>query len=180
MQTFRDILNDAVSPRKRPWILVAIGFVIVIAAWKNKLGSPRQPKAPPDTVEYHYDQWRHHKANLIWGIETNALNLKKAVWHMDGKPTFTARREKMEEHEIALIRHGYFEERSFFGLSVSNLSTFETEFQQQAEASGLDERYSMRLQSFPATNVLFTARPEDLEKIELIMKQVFRASTNAP
>ena len=178
MQTLRDILHDAISPRKRPWILVAIGFVLVIAAWKNKLGSPREPKAPPDTIEYHYDQWLHHKANLVWGIETNELNLKKAVWHMDGKPTFTERREKMEAHEIALLRHGYFEERSF-GLPFTNVSMFMTEFQKQADASGLDDRYSIRFQ-IPQTNVLFTARAEDLATIELIMKQAFRASTNAP
>lgn len=178
MQTLRDIMHDAVSPRKRPWILVAIGFVLVVAAWKNKLGSPRRPEPPPDTIEYHYDQWLHHKANLIWGIETNALNLKKVVWHMDGKPTFTDRREKMEQHEIALIRHGYFEERGF-GLPITNASMFMTEFERQAKASGLGDRFSIRF-TFPQTNVLFTARPADLEKIELIMKQAFRASTNAP
>ena len=179
MQTLRDILNDAVSPRKRPWILVAIGFVLVIAAWKNKLGSPSEAKAPPDTIEYHYDQWLHHKENLVWGIETNSLNLKKVVWHLDGKPKFSERREKIEEHEIALIRHGFFEERSF-GVYVTNVPTFVTEFEKQAEASGLADRYSIRFTTFPRTNAQFTARREDLEKIELIMKQVFHASTNAP
>jgi hypothetical protein len=177
-EALREILHDAASPRKRPWILVAIGLIVVLAAWKNKLGAPRPAQETPDTIEYHYDQWRHHKANLVWGVETNRLSVRKLVWHLDGKPTFTERMDKVQYHFMSLVRLGYFEERQFM-LPETNVPKFKALWNAQTH-SNFVKKLNIEHIFHSGTNVVITARPENMPAIEAMMSEELRASSEGP
>jgi hypothetical protein len=177
-----EVIRDLTSRKNRPWHLVAIGFILVITAWKTKLGVPGVPRPEPDTIEYHSAQWLHEKQNLVWGIATNKFNIKKLTWYLDGKPTFDARHQNIERHEVALIRLGYFEERRYDSQGVDLYKIFDA-MSKRAREAHLDENWSISAVSAvynPETNICFVARKADLPAVESIFKQVMRSLTNSP
>ena len=171
-----EVIRDFASPRKRPWLLVGLGFILVLTAWKTKLGAPRTPRPEPDTINFHYYQWLHHKENLYWH-DPPRISVKRLTWHLDGKPSSSDRFERIERHELALIRLDYFEERAF-DWRGGDLGKFLTAFSGQAAKTDPDLRWSVRGFQSQETSVYFTARKQDIPAIESIIRQVERGRTN--
>jgi hypothetical protein len=176
----REIIRDFTSRKNRPWLLVAIGSILVVSAWKLKLGEPR-PDHPrrrePDTIAYHYEQWQHERRYLKWGNRPKGFNLHTLSWYLDGKPTFGQRLEAAEQHELALIRLGYFEERKFDWPS-GDINLFISNFINQAEQTELKQNWSVHYVRFGETNLIFTARKQDMPMIESLYMRLTRSSMN--
>jgi hypothetical protein len=175
---YREIVRDFVSRKNRPWLLLAAGFVLVVAAWKFKVGEPRH-RREPDTISYHYQQWLHHRRYGRLGSNRKGLNLQTVNWYLDGKPTVWERREAEEQHELALIRLGYFEERDF-EWPGGDINKFFSNFWQRARQTDLKENYSARWSSPFAgnTNVSIVARKEDMPIVDSLRKELMRSATN--
>lgn len=178
-QNLDEILRDLTSARNRPWILIAIGFAVILAAWKFKLGEPRPAlnRRGPDTIEYHYQQWLHERRYL--GRRPKGWNLTTLNWYLDGKPTLGERMNAFEEHQEALIRLGYFDERHF-DWHGSDLGKFFFKFTQRAAQTDLKGEFRAGwAPNGSSTNVSIIARKQYMPIIESIWNEMTRASTNA-
>jgi hypothetical protein len=164
-----EILRDITSPRKRPWLLLLIGLFVVSAAWKTKLGAPERP---PDTIEYHYAEWKRHLAILHSnrGTPDSRFSLRTVIPFIEEKLSDRERHTKISEHETALIRDGYFAELRFDTAEpikiISQLytNTLKTDLEHRWTASTVYYR--------DRTNVCITARTEDLPKLQSLVKQL--------
>lgn len=167
-----EILRDITSPRKRPWILILIGLFLVSAAWKTKLGAPREPTPPPETVEYHYREWRRHVTAWSRRNQTNRFSIHAIVNRLEGNISLGQRHDKIQEHEAALVRLDYFGEFNFDpkGADVSKLmaqfytNTLNTDLHLYVWTASAT--YTSR------TNIHITARIEDIPKLQSLFNQL--------
>ena len=172
-----EMLRDATSPRKRPWLLVLFGLFLVCAALKTKLGAARPPRPPPDTIAYHYSQWLRQVDALHRGQPTTRVSINSLEWVLDGKPSTGDRYKKIEEHETALIRLGYFEEFRFDTKGAAPTPIL-LQFYTNAMHTDLKHRWTASTVYHPQTNICLTARKQDIPAIESIFKHLDNARTN--
>jgi hypothetical protein len=154
-----------VSRKNRAWVLGAIGLILISAALKTKLGTSRPE---PDTTAYHYSQWLHQTENLGYtGNFTNRISFKKIIWYLDGRPSFHGRVEKLEKHQNALIRLGYFQERAFDFKGIDP-AKFMNAVSDRARQAGLVIVFSHSQD----TTAHIIVRNEDMAAIEAIVKDI--------
>jgi hypothetical protein len=155
-------LRNLTSRTNRPWLLASVGLILVFAAWKTNLGTPSSSKPEPDTVTYHYQQWKLHREYLPWSAPGRLFSLNNLRWHVGGKLPGDKRLDKIIYHEKALIRLGYFEERSYSW--KGNATDFEkigNDVHEHAAQSGLEDTWSMSFTHLPGTNIIIIARKQD-------------------
>lgn len=169
----REIIRDIASRRNRKWQGVAFLFIVSLLIWKDQ----HRPHEEPDTIDYHYNQWLHNKRNLVWGISTNRLSVKKAVWYLDGKPTFEERMEQIHRHELALIRLNHFADVTF-NSKGADISQLLSDFTQRATKSEIEDRWSTYVTYNPETNINFTARRQDLPILTSLFQESMHSITN--
>jgi hypothetical protein len=173
-----EIIRDATSGRKRPWLLVLIGFFLVCSAWKYKLGAPRPPTRPPDTIEYHYGQWLRHLHVLHRGGPAGRFTLEGFIDRFEEKISTSDRFDKVQEHEVALFRLGYFAEYRF---ETKGRDPKKIIMQFYTNAMRTDLRYNWNVSTVfthDQTNVCIVARTEDIPKITEIFHQMDNPATN--
>lgn len=172
-----EILSDATSRRKRPWLLVLAGFFLVCAAWKMQLGTPKPPRPPPDTIDYHYAQWLRQVDALHRGRATNRVSFNSLEWLLDGRPSTDERYKKLEEHETALIRLGYFEEFRFDTKGAAPAPIL-LQFYTNAMRTDLKYYWTAATVFHPQTNICITARKQDIAAIKYIFRHLDNTRTN--
>jgi hypothetical protein len=176
-QPVLEILRDATSPRKRPWLLVLFGLFLLCAAWKMQLGTPQPPRSPPDTIDYHYTQWLRQVDALHRDRPTNRVSINSLEWFLDGKPSTHDRYEQIEEHETALIRLGYFEEFRFDTKGAAPMPIL-LQFYTNAMRTDLKYYWTASTVYHPQTNICITARKQNIPAIAAIFKHLDNARTN--
>ncbi|HUS36461.1 MAG TPA: hypothetical protein VM680_14005 [Verrucomicrobiae bacterium] len=173
-----EILRDITSPRKRPWILVLLGLFLVCAAWKTKLGAPRELERPSDTIEYHYNEWRRHVTALNRAPARSRFSVNALLSRLEPKTSPRERREKINEHELALMRLGYFSDFNF-DPKDADYSKLMLQFYTNTLNADLHIYFPTAIATFgDHTNIHITARNDDIPKLEAIFKQLASAQTN--
>ncbi|HUS35044.1 MAG TPA: hypothetical protein VM680_06795 [Verrucomicrobiae bacterium] len=173
-----EILRDITSARKRPWILILLGFFLICAAWKTKLGAPREPKRPPDTIEYHYTEWRRHVTAVSRGTPTDRFSIRAILARIESKISPRERHELITEHENALIRLGYFDDFRFDtkGADVGKLMS---QFYTNTLNTDLHIYYfRISILLSGQKTIQITAPKEDIPKLAAIFRQLVSADTN--
>ena len=174
-----EILRDITSARKRLWILILLGFFLICAAWKTRLGAPREPKHPPDTIEYHYSEWRRHVTAVSRGTPTDRFSIRAILARIESKTSSRERHELISEHETALVRLGYFNDFQF-DAKDGDVGKLMSQFYTNTLNTDLHIYYYTISVIFSGQKkaIHITARNDDIPKLEAIFKQLAGAQTN--
>jgi hypothetical protein len=159
-------------PYFRQTILAACGIGLVLWAWRSELGAPREKKGP-DTVGYHYGRLKQLRNNVVGKkpASVKALFHPRALnWYLEGRPTIQEQYQRMETHQAALIRLGYFERRDFPW--KGNLNQLGTAVLKAMKDNRIDFFPRIETQNGYSDHVFVTTRKEDMPAIGRLIRKL--------